>query len=160
MLKEDSVLAPYRRRFRYDDWANRAVLESLAQHRPQPPITVRWMAHILACRWLWLERLIGRQQSHPVWPEWSLEECAAHGSTSSAAWTGYLESLDGASLLLSIQYRNSKGEAFSSQVADVLDHVLLHGAYHRGQISSALRHAGVEPPYTDFIHAARNGLID
>jgi uncharacterized damage-inducible protein DinB len=41
----------------------------------------------------------------------------------------------------------------------VLTHVVLHGAYHRGQIAADLRAAGLEPPYTDFIEAARRGEI-
>jgi uncharacterized damage-inducible protein DinB len=54
---------------------------------------------------------------------------------------------------------NSKGEPWRSAVGDVLDHVLLHGAYHRGQIASDLRAAGCEPAYTDFIHAVRSGRL-
>lgn len=150
----------YRRRFRYDDWANQEVLDSLAAHPPQPPITIRWMAHVLAARWLWLERLCGHPQSHPVWPEWSLEECQKHQLALSAAWSDHLDSLDAASLLLEIHYHNSRKEPFSSRVGDVLDHVLLHGSYHRGQIAGALRHAGIEPPLTDLIHAMRSGLVE
>jgi uncharacterized damage-inducible protein DinB len=45
-------------------------------------------------------------------------------------------------------------------VEDVLTHVLLHSAYHRGQIASQMRAGGEEPAYTDFIHATRQGLIE
>jgi len=45
-------------------------------------------------------------------------------------------------------------------VADVLTHVVLHSAYHRGQIASLIRSGGDAPAYTDFIHAARQGLIE
>ena len=55
---------------------------------------------------------------------------------------------------------NSKGQSWTSRVEDVLTHVLLHGAYHRGQIASALREAGLTPPYTDYIHATRSGRIE
>jgi len=154
------VSTGYRRRFRYDDWANRSVLDALAGHPPQPPITVRWMAHVLAARWLWLERLCGHAQSHPVWPEWSLDECGKHQLTLSAAWSDYLATLDAASLLLDVRYHDSRNRSHVSTVGDVLDHVLLHGSYHRGQIASALRHAGIEPPATDFIHAVRSGLVE
>jgi uncharacterized damage-inducible protein DinB len=41
-----------------------------------------------------------------------------------------------------------------------LTHVLLHSAYHRGQIASQMRGNGQTPAYTDFIHAVRQGLID
>lgn len=150
----------YRRRFRHDDWANQSVLDALADHPPQPPITVRWMAHVLATRWLWLERLSGHAQSHPVWPEWSLADCQTHQIALSAAWANHLAKLDAASLLLEVRYLDSRNRSHTNTVGDVLDHVLLHGSYHRGQIASALRHAGIEPPMTDFIHAIRSGLVE
>jgi uncharacterized damage-inducible protein DinB len=37
--------------------------------------------------------------------------------------------------------------------------VLLHSAYHRGQIASFMRASGDTPAYTDFILAVRQGLI-
>ncbi len=43
---------------------------------------------------------------------------------------------------------------------DILTHVVLHSAYHRGQIASQVRSGGEQPAYTDFIHAARQGLIE
>ena len=56
-----------------------------------------------------------------------------------------------------ITYTNSKGEPCTSRVADVLTHVALHGAHHRGQLVAELRAAGHVPPYVDFIHATRTG---
>jgi uncharacterized damage-inducible protein DinB len=44
-------------------------------------------------------------------------------------------------------------------VDDVLTHVILHSAYHRGQIASAVRAGGETPAYTDLIHAVRQGLV-
>ena len=57
-------------------------------------------------------------------------------------------------------YKNSKGEAWTSSVLDVLTHVVMHSAYHRGQIASVMRAGGGTPAYTDFIHAARQRLIE
>lgn len=59
-----------------------------------------------------------------------------------------------------VSYKNSKGELWTSTVQDVLTHVLMHSAYHRGQIASQMRANGQTPAYTDFIHAVRQGLIE
>ena len=59
-----------------------------------------------------------------------------------------------------IEYRNSKGEPWSSRVEDILTHVLFHSAYHRGQVALEMRAAGLEPAYTDFIHAVRQGFVE
>ena len=78
----------------------------------------------------------------------------------SSAWQSYLSHLLPGSLDDKIEYRNSKGEPWSSRVEDVLTHVLFHSAYHRGQIALQMRASGTDPAYTDFIHAVRQGLVE
>ena len=58
-----------------------------------------------------------------------------------------------------MSYRNSKGEAWSSRKEDILMHVIMHSAYHRGQVATAMRAAGSTPAYTDFIHSVRQGFV-
>jgi uncharacterized damage-inducible protein DinB len=71
-------------------------------------------------------------------------------------WTAYLPKAPTSS---SITYKNSKGESWKSTVEDVLTHITIHGAYHRGQIATAVRAAGGEPPYTDYIQGTRTGAV-
>jgi uncharacterized damage-inducible protein DinB len=56
-----------------------------------------------------------------------------------------------------VHYRNSAGNEFDNTVRDILTHVALHGQYHRGQIARAMRAAGREPVYTDYIGFIRKG---
>jgi uncharacterized damage-inducible protein DinB len=56
-------------------------------------------------------------------------------------------------------YRNTKGEAFPYPLGEVLMHLVLHGAYHRGQVAFHLRSAGTQPPLTDYTKALREGVI-
>lgn len=74
-------------------------------------------------------------------------------------WRKYLAELAPDDLAKTVSYKNSKGEPWTSTVEDVVTHVLLHSAYHRGQIASFMRANGDTPAYTDFIHAVRQGLI-
>jgi uncharacterized damage-inducible protein DinB len=82
----------------------------------------------------------------------------------SGAWLNHLGRLENhfapGSLDDKVEYRNNKGEVWSSNVADVITHVILHSAYHRGQIALQLRASHGEPAYTDFIHAVRQGLVE
>ena len=148
----------FRRSFAYDDWANRAVLHALTSDAPEN--CVAWLAHIVGAELLWLARLHGRPKLLPVWPQLSPSAFPPHLDDLRSAWPSFLAGLEPAGLEREIVYKNSRGEGFSSRVEDVLEHVLFHGAYHRGQIASALRAAGLEPPYTDYIHATRNGLLE
>jgi len=154
------LLEHLRRQFAYDAWANREVLAALGAS-PSPAERPRQLlAHILAAEWLWLERIKERPQSLPVWPDFSPEQCGEQIADLASRWREFLRELTATRLSEKVQYKNSKGEPWTSTVEDILTHVLLHSAYHRGQIAGQLRAAGEQPPYTDFILAARQGLIE
>jgi uncharacterized damage-inducible protein DinB len=148
----------FRRQFAYDEWANREALAVLRKQANSSARPLQLMSHILSAERLWLERLTQQPQSLPVWPEFNVEQGEAQAAEVGRLWRDYLDELP-ADLSQMISYKNSKGEAWSSAVQDVLTHVLMHSAYHRGQIASHMRASGQTPAYTDFIHAMRQGLI-
>ncbi len=149
-----------RRQFAYDDWANREVLAALKVSQSSTSKPRQLLAHILSAERLWLERIRKQPQTFPVWPDFSLDQCEGQISELASLWRGYLEHVSPAALSPSVAYKNSKGEAWTNTVADILTHVMLHSAYHRGQIASHMRAAGEQPAYTDFIHPIRQGLIE
>lgn len=153
------LLDHFRRQFTYDVWANREVLRALNSGKTEPR-SLQLLAHILAAERLWLERIHGQPQSLPVWPDFTIERCEHEIEDMASHWREYLTQVFPARLSESVRYKNSKGEEWASSVENILTHVLLHSAYHRGQIASQMRAAGKQPAYTDFIHAARQGLIE
>jgi uncharacterized damage-inducible protein DinB len=146
------------RMLQYDIWANGATLESLRQATP-PAQSLRWIAHIIGAEHLWLARILGRTSPLPVWPDLTMEECTRELKQLSSLWQEYIPEPDPAVLARQVPYTNSKSEEWTSTVEDILTHVTIHSAYHRGQIASDLRAAGLTPAYTDFIHAVRQGFI-
>jgi uncharacterized damage-inducible protein DinB len=145
--------------FSNDHWANRECLTALRAASPPPPKVLRLLAHTLSAQKLWLERLQRIPQSIPVWPGSTIEDCIALADEMLLSWKKYLTELQPADLENEIDYRNSKGESWSSRVEDIITHVLLHSAYHRGQTALEMRAAGLQPAYTDFIHGVRQGLV-
>ncbi len=155
------LLEHLRRQFAYDAWANCEVLTAIAGGSGSPSApALKLLAHILSAERLWLERIRQQPQSLPVWPEFTLDQGKAQIDEIARLWREYLTQLSPAALSEKITYKNSKGEPWSSTVQDVLTHVVLHSAYHRGQIASLMRAGGQTPAYTDFIHAVRQGLIE
>lgn len=142
------------RLFAADDWANRAEVEHL--RTSSNATALRLLGHIIGAQWLWYARLRGEEPSVAVWPDLSLDDCARSVDLLGSFWTEYLAD---APLDSAISYVNSMGERWESRVEDVLAHVVLHGAYHRGQIATVLRSGGEEPAYTDYIHCTRSGRI-
>lgn len=147
------------RQVRYDTLANRELLEFLMNSPAVPERVQQLLAHVFAAQAIWLARIEGTPQPAEVWPNTPLarqgaacEELGRRLAQVVAKGQAEAERL--------VHYTNTKGEAFSNSVADILGHVLLHGAYHRGQIATHLRAAGLTPPATDFILFARQGKLE
>lgn len=145
--------------FRYDHWANREFLAALRTSSPGTEKVLRLLAHILSAQKLWLERLRQVPQSVVVWPNSTVDECLALAGELLPAWTTYLNRLAPADFQQVIDYRNTKGEPWSNRVDDILNHVVMHSAYHRGQAALEMRAAGLHPASTDFIHGVRQGHV-
>ena len=145
--------------FSYDGWANREVLRSLQDLDAPPERSIKLLAHILSAERLWLERLRAEKQTLPVWPLFTLQDCQSEISQPPGLWTSYLTSLGEAGLSDTRTYKNTKGDTFTSKKQDILLHVVMHSAYHRGQIAMDMRAAGFTPAYTDFIHTVRQGFV-
>ena len=154
------LLEHFRRQFAYDAWANRQVLAGLRASARPPARSLQLLAHIVSAERLWLERIRKQPQSLPVWPDFSLDQCEAQIAGVARLWREFFGQLSAAGLSEKIAYLNSKGESWTSTREEVLTHVVLHSAYHRGQIASQVRSDGHTPAYTDFIHAVRQGLTE
>jgi len=136
-------------------WADERVLASLRVPAPPGPV-VGLLAHLLGAEEVWLARLEQRPTTTAVWPALSVENCAALASRNRAGYEALLRRLTPADLERPIAYTSSAGQSFTSTRGEILLQVFLHGAYHRGQISTLLRAASLTPAPTDFI-ALRRG---
>jgi len=155
-----TMLEHHRRLFAYDEWANQEVLRSLQASADPPRRSLQLMAHILSAERLWLERLQEIPQTYPVWPDFQLSQCEREAAALPQLWRNYLAGLSSAKLSQAVHYKNSKGESWTNSVEDILTHVVMHSAYHRGQIAAEMRATGDVPAYTDFIHGVRQGLLE
>ena len=152
-------LADFRRLFSYDEWANREVLASFAAAGPPPTRSLSLLAHVLGTEYVWYSRLQRQASPIAVWPEMTMASCEQHVVALKNLWDDYLGELTPDGLQSTVAYKNTKGESFRSAVGDILMHVVMHSAYHRGQIASDMRAHGHTPAYTDFIHAVRQKNI-
>jgi uncharacterized damage-inducible protein DinB len=153
------LTAHHRRQLAWDAWANREAIASLRSAPAPPARALRFMCHVPATERLWLGRLRRDPAPVAVWPEQTVDECAAQAEAMAGDWPRLLDGLAPADLERAVPYRNSLGESWTSTVGDILTHVVAHSAYHRGQVASELRAAGFTPAYTDFIHAVRKGFV-
>lgn len=148
-----------RRLLAYDDWANREVCRVLNEAEPPPARSQKLLAHIIGAEELWLDRLLAEKKPVEVWPALTSGQCEARLTELARRWRSYLAGMSAEKLTAPIAYVNSKGEPWKSPAEDVLLHVVMHSAYHRGQMATDMRAAGHTPAYTDFIHCVRQGFV-
>lgn len=140
----------------YDAWAITRALDSLKSATGGNSKAARLLAHLLVAEQVWYLRLRGEDTSVVnLSPEFSLAECERLAAENHRGYAAYMQELSPAQLESLVTYRNSKGLEFQTSVKEILLHVLLHGAYHRGQLASALRAEGQLPVNTDYITFTR-----
>ena len=148
------MLETIKRLFAYDAWANARALDSLNGARDGKALAP--LAHLLVSEQIWLMRLLGEDTSTvDKSPELSQAECSSLFEETRAGFASYLGSLDEEGLGSLLTYKNFKGAELQTPVGEILAHVAMHGAYHRGQVAKALRAGGHAPADTDYITFVR-----
>jgi uncharacterized damage-inducible protein DinB len=148
----------FRRLFDYNRWGNRRAVASLSTVSDTAERPRKFFAHIVGAERIWLARI---DSAMPRWaepfPTLTLEECLAAVDTLHQQWTELLDKLPVGRLAEDVVYKTTKGVEFKTPLQDVLMHVVMHSAYHRGQVASAVREAGGKPAATDYVVYAREG---
>ncbi|MDQ2855909.1 MAG: DinB family protein [Acidobacteriota bacterium] len=144
-----------RKLFAYTRWANTRVLDALSGTEKDAK-ALMLLAHLLMAEKIWLDRLrgqptVGTNKS----PELSIDECRRLARDNQLGFKEVIarNELDELDSLLT--YKNLSGKEFTTSVGDILTHVAIHGAYHRGQIAFTMRSEGGTPVDTDFITFTR-----
>ena len=143
-----------RRSLAHSVWADDLLFDAL---RDKPSLTSAWReyTHVLGAAGVWLARLEHRPSTVAVWPTLTIDEADALRRELASGYERFLNTLDSDALDRSVEYTNSAGQAFRTPICDILQHVTLHGQYHRGKINLLLRQGGCEPAPTDFIAYVR-----
>jgi len=137
-------------------WADTQALAALRDCPAAWAEALGSFAHVLAAEHIWLSRLQGREPSRPVWPALSIPECEALAAENAAGYAAYSDKQAETDLATVVRYRNVQGEEFANTVLDILTHVVIHGAYHRGQIAKAIGRGGGQAVNTDYIIFVRS----
>lgn len=141
----------------YNRWADRLTFESLKNEPDANVQSLRPFVHLLIAEKEWLARLTQNKDSsgYDFWPEMSLAQCEVLMDKAHSAYDLLLSSLSEENLADIAVYKNSEGDEYQTAYQDILLHVMLHSAYHRGQVAMAQRASGKAPAYTDYIAFVR-----
>ncbi len=146
----------------YNAWASHRVLEACAaltdeQFTRDLGSSFRsardTLVHIMEVEWLWLERWHGHSPAGLAPPEQfpNLARIRTRWTEIERDLLGFVAGLSPADVERVIEYRNLRGNRFSYPLKSMLQHLVNHGTYHRGQVTTMLRQLGAQPRPTDFL---------
>lgn len=149
-------------------WANNMLMDYISKAGEEKadaicessfPTIRKTLYHIYDAEFVWILRL--NNQALDYWPpsrdlKLTLPEFAKLFAAQSQALIDYVTSCDETKIENTFAYANVKGDKFESRIADVINHVVNHGTYHRGQLITMLRTVGFnEVGSTDYISFCR-----
>ncbi len=161
--------------YAYNRWANQRMFSTLGKLSEEQftkeiqssfPSIRETVFHILFAEWIWLKRWKGASPrtdvpdptaSSAIWnalvppgtpPAEELKTVAALKSFANSIDQDrqeFLRGVDDAALQATHNFSDLSGNPQSGPLAQLLQHVVNHGSYHRGQVTTLLRQVGGEP---------------
>jgi uncharacterized damage-inducible protein DinB len=152
----------FRLLYEYDAWANRRMLDAagtLSQEQltrdlgSSFPSVRDTLVHIMAAQWVWLERWMGRSPagllSAADFP--TLDAIRGRWAEIERDLLAFIRALTPEKIAEVREYRTTKSGVFRNPLWQALQHLINHGSYHRGQLTTMLRQLGAAPVSTDLI---------
>ena len=111
------------------------------------------LVHTLWSEWIWLQRWRGASPRQ-VFAEDQFPHVAAVGARWAAVERDREDLLGGLTddrLMAPVAYENLQGQRWVYPLGHMMQHVVNHSSYHRGQAVTLLRQLDRTPPSTDFL---------
>jgi uncharacterized damage-inducible protein DinB len=146
--------------FRYNDWANRQVLEKILE-LAEPQEAARLFSHLINSQDKWMARIEENpNEAQLSWfePIYPLAELADQWQRSLSRWLNFLEQLTEAELEREVAYTAADTKRYSSRLREIALQLNYHSIHHRAQMSLLIRKQGIEPPFIDYIGVTRQEL--
>ena len=167
--------------YAYNRWSNQRLFSTLEKLNDQQLATeVRssfttireTVFHILFAEWLWLKRWQGTSPratgpdpnvTSTTWKALSpggiptprelttIAELKSFGEAIERERQEFLGTLRDSTLQAPLSFTDMTGNPHSQPLVQLLQHVVNHGSYHRGQVATMLRQVGAEPVALDMV---------
>jgi uncharacterized damage-inducible protein DinB/putative sterol carrier protein len=151
------------RLFRYKADSNNEILAAMRLFNDASPakeIAIRVLSHTYVVDRIFAAHLTGTEQGYTsanTSQAPSLEELSATIKTSDQWYIDYVSLLDEAQLAERIDFTFTDGEPGRMSREEMLWHVAIHGAGHRGQVGWIMMENSITPPadrFTSYLHKA------
>ena len=141
----------------YHYWARDRMLNAIDGLTPDEftrdlggsfPSIHRTLVHTYSAEWAWHSRWNGHSPTALLSPEQFPDPPSLRSAwiALEAQVRDFLETLGESGVTRRFEYRLLSGQAGASIFWHMLQHVVNHASYHRGQVTSMLRQIGAAPP--------------
>lgn len=146
----------------YHYWATHQVLdaaEKLSEEQRHQAMGIGWgnihatLLHMMETEWMWLDRWKGESpQAYPGLAEFhTLKDIQKEWSRIERDVLDYVNKLDVKSLDARLSYTDIHANAYNIQVWQILPHIPLHGARHRGMLAEMFKQLNAQYPEDDWV---------
>ncbi len=148
--------------FLYNTWANNSMFEAVSElSNDQYYADMKTgqgsihgtLTHIVAAHKMWLSRWKGTPDKELLNSKTvpTLQELKHLWETVTLDTTYYLNGLTEESLLQTLSMTTTKGITYTHPYGQMMQHLINHSTFHRGQLATLLRQFDIRPPQTDLI---------
>ncbi|MCI0707684.1 MAG: DinB family protein [Ignavibacteriae bacterium] len=146
----------------FDKWATNRILDIVATV-PQDQYAKNLnsshggirgtLVHTYSSDWVWLERWKGVSPTAPLkeedYPDFPFLK--SKWDTLRAERDAFIASLTEQKLKEPLSYKDIRGNPYTQPLWHLIQHVVNHSTYHRGQVVTMLRQINVKPVATDLV---------
>lgn len=143
----------------YNIWANERVLQHLRTLPEELFLTevnlgfksmAEVLGHLASADEVWFARIKEEEPPSLAAKSFSsIEQASNHITGLQSRIRQHLTSIS--DFEKRVIYRNTMGQEFQNSISEIIQHVVNHGTYHRGNITTILRYLGHSGIMTDYI---------
>jgi uncharacterized damage-inducible protein DinB len=152
----------FRLLYEYNSWANRRTLDACSALNTEQftrdlgssfPSVRDTLSHICEVESLWLERWQGHSGTflRPGSDFPTFASLRSRWDEVEPKLSTYVNALKPEDIARVIEHKTTKGVPQSAPLWQMLQHLVNHGTYHRGQVAAMLRQLGAKANSTDLI---------
>lgn len=139
----------------FDYWTNVRLIQAMQTTTDIPQRAKDLFNHLLATTRVWKSRMVGEMQNVEVWQEFKEEDWPQLLDQNYHLMKSFLEGLEEADLYRKVRYYNTKGISYETVISAIFTHLIVHSAYHQGQIVSLVKPFLISPPDLMYITYTR-----
>ena len=152
--------------YQYNSWASERVFNAVADVPGETYLRDLGsshggihgtLVHLMGAEEIWLRRWLGERVERIARPDEfpGLSPLRSHWKEVDGRLHAFIDALAGDDLRRIVHYTDLRGNPYAQPLEHLMQHLVNHSTYHRGQVVCLLRQLNIKPPGTDMVNFFR-----